>query len=133
MTSLREIRSEVNEEFAAYASKPLDKNGKLAAKHVFDMTLKPFHARALKQKPPVDVWKRAKFRTFILRETRKIAVAASKAAGPSITAKAITAASVAVMSKTQRVCQVLIRKGKLHLSIGTMHGEVCSGFLATHT
>ena len=133
MTSLREIRSDVMTEFATHATKPLDKNGKLAAKHVFDMTLKPFHARGLRQTPPVDVWKRRKFRDFILNETRKVAKEASKSSGAAITAKNVNDASVKVMTKTQKVCQILIKAGRLHFSIGTMQGEVCSGFLATHT
>jgi len=134
MTSLREVRRDVKNQFDKHAAKPLDASGKLAVKHVFDTTLKPFHKRAQRQRPPIDVWRREKFRGFILGEVRKIAVAANNAAkGGAIDAKAVNAASVKVMSKTQKVCQVLIRNGRLHLSIGTMHGEVCSGYLATHT
>ena len=132
MTSLRVIRRDVMAEFMVHAA-PLDKNGKLAAKHIFDMTIKPFHARAIKNSPPVDVWTIKRFRSFILNETRKIALEANKAAGKAITAGVLNAAAVKVMTKTQKVCQVLIRNGKLHLTIGTLQGEVCSGFLATHT
>ena len=132
MTSLRVIRRDVMAEFMVHAA-PLDRNGKLAAKHIFDTTIKPFHARATKQSPPVDVWAIKKFRGFILNETRKIAVEANRAAVKSITASVLNAAAVKVMTKTQKVCQVLIRNGKLHLTIGTLHGEVCSGFLATQT
>ena len=141
MPGIGEIRKDVRQEFARYATGKLDKAARAVQSEVFDVTIGKFAKNAARQRRPIDVWAIPKFKSFILNETKKIAKEASKKERNGfISGKVLFAASVKVMKRTQKFCRIALKKGKIadvragHFTTfapGQSDGEVCSTFLAS--
>lgn len=140
MPGITKVRTDVYREFAKYAMPAkLSADGRKAQKEIFDVTIGRFVKDAAKAK--VDVWKRPKFKSFILGQTKRIAKAASQAAKAGvIDYQLFYLTSSTIMRRTHKWCKLAIQKGRItdvrkgHYSEhtaepGAARGMVCSGFL----
>jgi hypothetical protein len=113
----------------------LDASGKKAEQDVYQITLGRFDRK--NKKLGYDVWTKRAFRTFVTRETGKVAVAAAKKAKKGkINRKRFTDAARAEMKKTHELCKARVVRGKIvgfPLPGRSGQGEICTAFLDTQT
>ena len=142
MAGIADIRRDVRSEFNKHIEpNALDESGRIVFGEVFDLTVGLFAKKCARLKPPIHVWKNKKFKSFILGQTKKIAIEANRHATTGIISGAIfNRASLKVMRRTQTFCKLAIKKGRIRdirsghvsqLGQNRSDGEVCSTYLAT--
>ena len=122
-TTIRAIRAEVDAEFLKHAGSALTPGAKTELAEIFDATI-GMYAKRKKQ----DVWKKAKFRAFILLAARRIGrqVAGS---GGSIKKAALRKAAVSVMLQMHGMCPKPVAATHFRFKKKAKEGEVCQPFL----
>jgi hypothetical protein len=122
-TTIKAIRAEVDAEFLKHAGSALTPGAKTELAEIFDATI-GMYAKRKKQ----DVWKKAKFRAFILLAARRIGrqVAGS---GGSIKKAALRKAAVSVMLQMHGMCPKPVAATHFKFEKRAKEGEVCQPFL----
>jgi len=125
-TSITTIRKQVNAEFLAHAGGELNPAAKRELAAIFDATIGKF-ARGAKK----DVWRKRKFREFILLAAKRIGKEVA-AGGGSIGKAVLRKAAVKVMRKMDAKCPVPLATPKFQFKESAKQGQVCQDFLAAN-
>lgn len=122
-TTIKQIRADVDAEFLKHAGRALTPGAKTELVEIFDATIGKF---ARKQKK--DVWKKAKFRGFILLAARRIGKKVAPGAG-AITKDVLRKAAVKVMLDMHGMCPKPKAVTHFEFKKQGKQGEVCQPFL----
>lgn len=122
-TTIKQIRADVDAEFLKHAGSALTPGAKTELVEIFDATI-GMYAKKKKQ----DVWKKAKFRAFILLAARRIGKRVAGSAG-SIKKAALRKAAVSVMLDMHGMCPKPVASTHFKFKKRAKQGEVCQPFL----
>jgi hypothetical protein len=122
-TTIKQIRADVDAEFLKHAGSALTPGAKTELVEIFDATI-GMYAKKKKQ----DVWKKAKFRAFILLAARRIGKKVAGSAG-SIKKAALRKAAVSVMLDMHGMCPKPVAATHFKFRKTAKQGEVCQPFL----
>lgn len=122
-TPIKQIRADVDAEFLKHADRTLTPGAKTELAEIFDATIGMF-ARKTKK----DVWKKPKFRAFILLAARRIGKKVASGRGP-IKKDTLRKAAVIVMIDMHGMCPKPKAATHFEFKKSAKQGEVCQPFL----
>ena len=122
-TTIKKIREDVDAEFHKHAARVLTPGAKVELVEIFDATIGMFAKKNKK-----DVWKKKKFRAFILLAARRIGKRVAAGSG-SIKKDALRKAAVKVMLDMHGMCEKPKAATHFEFKKKAKQGEVCQPFL----